>query len=327
MSGEVRVSVVICTRNRAPSLARTLESIVKMYVPEGTSWELVVVDNGSSDDTAEVIEAFKNNIPIRRVLEENPGISIARNTGVRMAKGTYICWADDDVEVCEEWLSSYLEAFNLYPEGAYFAGKIEPVFEGTSPQWLIDNMDILHVLYAQKNLGNELRPLTPAGTEDPYNANCAFRRDWQFRFPYHADLGLSPRFRRLGEETAVFRAIKAAGGQGYWVPGTVVNHHIPQSRQTMAAVTTYQKSVGETWAALTNMGMDNFMGPPLERKGRLLFGAPIWLWRLAVFTYVQQRIGSIGKRNGGNLRSLMKHAYYKGALDYLIRTRSKTSRP
>lgn len=315
------VSVVICTRNRADSLARTLRSLVRMDTPDGTSWEVVVVDNGSSDHTAEVIESFKETLPVRRVLEENPGVSIARNTGVRMAKGIYICWADDDVEVCKEWMSAYLRAFDLHPEGAYFSGKIEPIFEGNTPQWLIENMEVLHVLFAQKDLGSVFRPLSSDGTEDPYNANCAFRRDWQLRFPYHPDLGLSPRFRRLGEETAVFRAIKAAGGQGYWVPDAMVDHHIPQSRQTMSAVTTYQKSVGETWAALTDLGMDNFMGPPLERKGRLLLGAPVWLWRLAFVTYTRQRMDGAGKSEGSNLRSLMKHAYYKGALDYLVRTR------
>lgn len=319
MSDNLLISVVICTRNRAESLKRALKSICNMHVPDGLSWEVVVVDNGSSDDTPAVCASYETELPIRYLCEEQGGVSIARNTGVREARGAYICWADDDVEVAENWLTSYLLAFEKFPEGAYFSGKIEPVFEGSGPQWLSDNMDVLHVLYAQKDLGTELRALSPDGSEDPYNANCAFRREWQVRFPYHPNLGLSPRFRRLGEETAVFRAVKAAGGQGYWVPGADVRHHIPKRRQNISSVVTYQKSVGETWAALTDLGMDNFMGPPLERKGRLLLGAPVWLWRLAVTSYAARATA----RKRDRLRAIMKHAYYRGALEYLIRTRTQ----
>jgi glucosyl-dolichyl phosphate glucuronosyltransferase len=317
MSYDLRVSIVICSRDRADSLARTLRSMSSMRVQEDLSWEIVVVDNGSSDHTAEIVASFSSTLPVRYVFEAEGGVSIARNTGAREAKGSYICWADDDVEVSEDWLTAYLDAFSAFPDGAYFAGKVEPVFEGTPPQWLQDNIDVLEVLYAGKNLGTDLRPLSSEGVEDPYNANCAFRRDWQLRFPYHQNLGLSPRFRRLGEETAVFRAIKVAGGQGYWVPGADVRHHIPAKRQNLASVVTYQKSVGETWAALTDLGMDNFMGPPLERKGRLFRGAPVWLWRLVATTFP----GQYASRQDDRLRAIMKHAYYRGALEYLVRSR------
>src|SRR5688500_3500637 len=93
----MQVTVIICTRNRADQLRRTLESAAAVDTPEHVSWELLVVDNGSTDHTPEVVESFSGRLPIRRVSEPEAGLSNARNRGVAEAKGDYICWTDDDV--------------------------------------------------------------------------------------------------------------------------------------------------------------------------------------------------------------------------------------
>jgi glycosyltransferase involved in cell wall biosynthesis len=80
-------SLILCTYNRAASLKQTLESFAQMQVPADLSWELVLVDNNSSDDTRAVAEACAKdcNLPLRYIFEPNQGISFARNAGVRAA--------------------------------------------------------------------------------------------------------------------------------------------------------------------------------------------------------------------------------------------------
>ncbi|MDT0576997.1 glycosyltransferase family 2 protein [Croceicoccus sp. F390] len=317
----VEVSVVVCTRNRAESLARMLRSLAAMDVPADLAWEVVIVDNGSTDDTPAVIEGFADRLPIRRVMEAEPGLSVARNTGAANARGHYICWTDDDVEVGQEWLVAYLDAFAAFPDAAYFAGRVVPVYEGERPSWITRNMDVLATLFAERDLGGTRRALRAETNEGPFGANCAVVRKWQRDHPYNVELGVSPRFRRLGEETAVFRAIRAAGGQGCWVPAASVRHHIPQSRQTKDYVLTYQKSVGETWAALTDLGIPNFMGPELYRTGRLIRGSPAWLWRKTAQSFGAFQLARLAGNERSALKAMMKYAYYRGANDYLIRTR------
>src|SRR5690348_7802361 len=105
------VTIAICTRNRAASLRRMLTSLANMDVPGGTEWETVVVDNGSNDDTPNIIRSFVGSLPIRHDLEPSPGVSYARNRAAALARGTYIVWTDDDVIVDRHWLSAYVAAF------------------------------------------------------------------------------------------------------------------------------------------------------------------------------------------------------------------------
>src|SRR5947207_180454 len=102
----MRVTVAICTFNRAESLRRTLESVAALHLPEALDWEVVVVNNNSTDHTDSVIESFKERLPIRREFEPQPGASNARNRAVYVAKGDYFVWTDDDVVVDNGWLAA-----------------------------------------------------------------------------------------------------------------------------------------------------------------------------------------------------------------------------
>lgn len=122
-------TIIICTRNRAKSLERTLNSIVAARHPAGFHWRVLVVNNGSSDNTETVIDSFRNRLPISMTFEAEPGLSRARNHGLRLAEGKHIIWTDDDVLVDPEWLNAYADAFRRWPDAAFFGGKILPVFD------------------------------------------------------------------------------------------------------------------------------------------------------------------------------------------------------
>jgi glycosyltransferase involved in cell wall biosynthesis len=99
------ISIIICTRNRAESLAQTLDSFKSVEVPRGTSAEILVVDNASTDQTREVTRNQKlANFSLRYLSEEHPGKMWAQNRGVAAAQGTVILTTDDDVRPAKNWL-------------------------------------------------------------------------------------------------------------------------------------------------------------------------------------------------------------------------------
>jgi glucosyl-dolichyl phosphate glucuronosyltransferase len=99
------ISIIICTRNRAESLRQTIGSIGKCDIPPGMRAELLVVDNGSLDDTREAVEqADLKNMPVRYLREPRAGKSYAYNLGIAEAQGEVLLFTDDDVRVPCEWV-------------------------------------------------------------------------------------------------------------------------------------------------------------------------------------------------------------------------------
>jgi glycosyltransferase involved in cell wall biosynthesis len=246
----VDITVLICTRNRAAQLRNVLESAAQMDVPAGLRWELLLVDNGSSDNTAEVAMSFHPRLPIRVAREDAAGLSHARNRGVAEARGDYICWTDDDVLIDRDWLATYAEAFARHPEAAVFGGEIIPVLEAPTPPWFarFAGQWPLTTLLAQRNYGDQPVPLSFEKAVVPWGANFAVRTAEQRAVNYEPGLGVSPLQKRVGEEAeAVFRIMKR-GATGWWVPGARVRHIIPVKRQTWRYVYEYFLSYGETVA-------------------------------------------------------------------------------
>lgn len=245
-----------------------------MAVPAGVELELLVVNNNCTDDTDAVIAAFANRLPIRRLFEQTPGLSNARNHAVREAKGTYIVWTDDDVLVAPDWLVEYCRAFQRWPGAVVFGGPIAPWFPSAPPEWLTVAWPRVAKAFAVLDYGGDELPLTLDRL--PFGANMAIRTDVQRRVLYDPDRGVRPGSRMGGEETAVFGAALEEGGLGWWVPNARVRHYIPPERQTPNYLEQYYSSYGEYQA---RYGKDE--------PGVLLFGRPRWLWRHALRSIVR----------------------------------------
>jgi len=117
----LKVSVVIATLNRCRLLRRALESLTKQSRPPD---EVIVVDNGSTDDTRAVCQEFSNVLPLVYVYEPNRGISRARNAGIRRATGDIFCFLDDDCVADGRWLEYMEDPFLRDPEIACVGGNI-----------------------------------------------------------------------------------------------------------------------------------------------------------------------------------------------------------
>lgn len=239
------VSVVVCTWNRAASLARTLAGMTRLAVPDGVAWELVVVDNRCTDDTAAVIASFARRLPIRRVVEPEPGLANARNRGVAEAGGDHVVWTDDDVLVDEGWLAAYCAAFRRWPDASVFGGPIEPEFEGEPPAWIPRVMHMIGPVFGRQTLGDAPVALTVERVgAGPYGGNMAMRRDALLRFPFDGRLGVRADQYAIGEETEVIRRMLAAGLTGWWSPEPRVRHCVPRVSQTEAYVRRWMVGCG-----------------------------------------------------------------------------------
>jgi glycosyltransferase involved in cell wall biosynthesis len=117
------ISLIICTRNRAAQLVGCLEAVARLRY--SGSWELVMVDNGSTDATRRTIASFaeRAGLPVRYVHQPTPGLSNARNAGLAVARGALIAFTDDDCYVDPELLTRTVAAFKR-PDLGYVSGRI-----------------------------------------------------------------------------------------------------------------------------------------------------------------------------------------------------------
>jgi glucosyl-dolichyl phosphate glucuronosyltransferase len=278
----MHITVAICTWNRASLLAQTLTGMTALRVPERTSWELLVVDNNSTDDTAATIATFEGRLPIRRLVEPQQGLSNARNLAMIEASGEYLLWTDDDVLVEPCWLEAYVAAFRRRPSAGFFGGVIRPWFPNDPPEWLRRGFGHVATAYASLDHGPEEVPLSSG--RFPFGANMAFRINEQRAFPYNPSIGRRPGGPPGGggDETDVFRRMEARGIAGWWVPGAIVRHYIPPERQSIAYVREYFMGYGQY---LAQTGQQS----PAPR----LFGRPRWMWRSALENEARYRFSRL----------------------------------
>lgn len=119
------ITAAISTRDRADSLGATLESFRRLEPVPHVDWELVVVDNGSSDRTRELLDSFDGSLPLRVFTEPRPGLSRSRNRAIREARGEVVAFTDDDCRVREDWLAALARGFRDDPGLDGLGGRIE----------------------------------------------------------------------------------------------------------------------------------------------------------------------------------------------------------
>jgi glycosyltransferase involved in cell wall biosynthesis len=226
----VKVTAILCTYNRSRPLAKALDSLAASVFPEPDSWEVLVVDNNSTDQTRTVVERFVDEYPerFRYVFEARQGKSYALNTGIREAHGEIVAFVDDDVTVESNWL------YNLTSDlssgewvGAGGRILIPPGF--SPPGWLALEGPWRQgaALCAHFDLGD----LPGELKEAPYGTNMAFRRQMFHRYgEFRTDLGPRPGSELRNEDTEFGNRVLAGGERLRYVPSAVVYHPVPEGR-------------------------------------------------------------------------------------------------
>lgn len=120
----IDASILICTRNRAPALEKTLLSLSLMKITADIKYEVLVVDNGSTDNTGAVVSAWADRLPIQCLHEGRPGLSRARNRGLAASCGKYILFTDDDCIVSPDWLTTATDLLSKVPR-QIVGGRVE----------------------------------------------------------------------------------------------------------------------------------------------------------------------------------------------------------
>jgi glycosyltransferase involved in cell wall biosynthesis len=118
----MQLSIVICTRNRASQLSESLQSFTTVQYP--AHWELVIVDNGSKDETQDVIRNYRESLPLRSLIEPQAGASRARNRGWKMSQGDIVAFTDDDCYPANDFLCSVIRCFEENPRLGFTGGRI-----------------------------------------------------------------------------------------------------------------------------------------------------------------------------------------------------------
>lgn len=272
-------TIVISTFNRAALLARTLESLAALPAGVPAPWDVLIVDNNSTDDTPAVVAraAAAFPVPLRSLFEPRPGKSIALNTALAATPAAVIVFTDDDVRVPAHWLAAAVTPLLEAGGPDYTGGPVRPWMETSPPPWL-DLSGKLSAPLAIVDYGSERCVFEERGAI-PLGVNMAVRHSLIDRIG-----GFSPELGRIGqsllgqEQAEFFHRSRAAGATGLYLPEMWVEHFVPAARVTAGYFVRwwYWKGVSQQrWHAMhgaTETGVD------LSRTRRLL-GVPLYILR------------------------------------------------
>ena len=266
----MQVSIIICTRNRAEHLRPTLDSLAAVTVPADWSVELILVDNGSTDDTRPVMHSFTHPALHIRILQVNtPGKSKALNRAVKAANGKVLLFTDDDVRVPPQWIGGMCRPI-LCGEADAVAGGVE-LASSVQADW----MNPQH----RSQLAST-EQMSPQAPEHLIGANMAVGQH-VFEIIPQFDPELGPGALGLGEDTLLGWQLQEAGFELVTAFDVAVEHHpdsprlTPQGFRHAAAKTGRSEAyINYHWRNQTDWNVVSLLG------GLVFFGLKLAWWRL-----------------------------------------------
>jgi len=259
------VSVIVPTYNRASNLQNALRTFSALVCPADSNWELLVIDNNSSDHTSQIVEDFAKStkVNVRHIFEKQQGRSAALNAGIGSAEGDIIAFTDDDVQLDANWLANLVLTFQRF-NCAAVAGRVVPVWPEDKPPWLEMNGQQAVVHF---ELGEESREIQLP----PIGANCAFRKDVFAKYGlFRLDLGVRGTEHTITcEDTEFGSRILNAGEKIIYCNDAIVYHPVDPKRIT--------KKYFLNWYYYNGVSLTRTAGLP--DFGVFYLGVPRWLYR------------------------------------------------
>jgi glycosyltransferase involved in cell wall biosynthesis len=222
------LSVVICTYNGAKRIPAVLDALAEQRCAPGYSWEVAVIDNGSTDDTAsQVTAAAQKLLPsLRYIVETKPGLTAARLRGVRETQAPWIAFVDDDNLLEPGWLAAVAEAIAAHPRAGGVGGEIKLDWEAP-PQAYLQKFGYC---FAEQTVGPaERRSDSLAGAGMVLKREALVTSGWAEQ-PLLADR--TGKSLVSGGDVEIAQRVRAAGYELWLTPAAVLRHRIPASRMT-----------------------------------------------------------------------------------------------
>jgi glycosyltransferase involved in cell wall biosynthesis len=281
----MKISVIIPTRNRANELAGTLESLRKQSLNDDL-FEILVINNGSTDQTQEVIHAYEGQIRhLRSFYEPTPGLHMGRHRGLAEAHTDILVYTDDDIEAFPSWLEGIMEAFEDQ-RTVLVGGKNLPKFGEKPPDWLLQMwltprkegriVGFLSIL----DLGDTIREIHPHYI---FGCNFSIRKLVLLQAEgFHPD-GMPQeliRFRGDGE-SHISSYIQRHHYKTLYHPKASIYHNIPKDRMTKAYFCrrAFNQGISDSYAEIRkNGGIASFGKLPSTFKRLKQFEVSVILW-------------------------------------------------
>ena len=277
------ISIILCTYNRVHNLTECIGRISSQLGVDDVDWELVVVDNNSTDGTSELVMELQNNhaIKIRYFFEPMQGLNHARNRGITSTESRYLVYIDDDILVEPYWLKAIWTALKENECDAV-GGRIWIKSPNELPRWIKEDMRgfLGHNDYGEFPLRMDGRKFFPFG------GNMAFDRRIFYRIGLfdirRGRVGEGRKRKELtkGGETELFERMADAGGKMYYTPDAIVYHKILPHQLKKQYFRQLHFNAGYQEALLSN-----------ENYTRRLYGIPLFLFRNTIkemFKYVEE---------------------------------------
>lgn len=230
-SAEPMITIAVCTHNRVRSLKRTLDCLIRL--PATADYEVLVVDNASTDGSRTLVSAMSSQWPqLRYVYEGKLGLSNALNRAVEAARGEVIAFVDDDETVAANWLDAVRDAFSDRNVGVIF-GRLRVKTKGPE-----STRRQLRSLFPPRDYGENPIQVTEANRAR-FMFGTGISAYWRSTLlemgPFRTDLGRKGGQLLGGEDTDMFgRLLKAGKTIVYW-PDAVYYHHIDEHRTSLGA--------------------------------------------------------------------------------------------
>jgi glycosyltransferase involved in cell wall biosynthesis len=247
----VAIEVIICTYNRAANLQDVLTGLSVQRIDQGIEWSVLVVDNASTDCTADVVEAYRARqaLPgLRRVLEREQGLTPARRRGAQETSAPWIAFVDDDNLLEPGWLQAVTKAIRSHPQAGAIGGRVVLDWEQPPP----DFIRRFGFCFAEQEPGD-----TACEMESLVGAGMVVRREaliecgWLER-PFLADRT----GKRLlsGGDVEIAQRIRGAGYPLWFTPEAVLRHRLPSSRATFRYLLRMSYGLGQSEALVSALG-------------------------------------------------------------------------
>ncbi|KAF0221834.1 MAG: glycosyl transferase family [Geobacteraceae bacterium] len=249
----MNIDVIICTYNRAQKLVRAVESIFASELMPGHNLRLLIVDNNSKDETAQVLKelSLRHGSRLLSIFEERQGKSRALNAALNRISGNLVAFTDDDVTVDRRWIVEMISALERHRECRCFGGRTVPIYPERLPDWLdLDgSMGFVRSVFVDRFDGEEEVFYGKGRTvsQTPAGVNMFFRREAvQLNGLFRTDLG--PQGDELGfsEDTEYCQRLIRLGERFMYIPTAVVNHPVHENRLTKEYLLSWQYRCGRS---------------------------------------------------------------------------------